>query len=139
MWSANANGRRVPPALGSEPSRIARAAAWTAQDEGERERRQHGEAEHELAGAHTVTDPQALVDRRAGKREHPKPWPVLLPRQQQEPEIEQENVAEQSDRVVGADRGEHGLEEAADQAENRDHLRAVSLGQAGARSGHDGQ
>ena len=125
--------------LGHQPSRIARAAAWAAQNEGEGERRQHGEAEQELAGTHTVADPQGLVDRRAGEREHPQPWPVLLPGQQQESEIEQEKVAEQSDRVVDAARGEDGREEAADQAEDRDHLRAVPSREDGAHRGHRGQ
>ncbi len=104
--------------------------------EQQRERRQDSKPDRQLGGRHACADPEQLVgggEQQAGQRER---WPRPPPRHEQEPGVEQQQIAEQPDRLIGLRGNQERSREAADQGDRRDQARASSHRQRARQHGH---
>ena len=74
--------------------------------------------------------PERLIERGADQRQHRERRPAATARERDQPEIEQQHVAEEADRTLGLGRDQERRGEAADQTEHRDEERGVAPRQA---------
>jgi hypothetical protein len=116
------------------PIVAARARADDAEER--RERAQDDQRDEQLVPARVQPDPERLVEDRARERERHEPGPAAPPREQHEPQVEEEHVCEEADRPVAARLHEERRREAADQADARDRGRVVAPREDAACGGH---
>jgi hypothetical protein len=105
-------------------------------EEGEQQREdaQDDQGDREGRGPHPREDPERLEQERADEPERADERPAALVRHEEERDVEQEDVAEERDRLVAAGREQDRRREAAREAEPRDDLGTVAPGEEGAQA-----
>src|SRR5262249_7020701 len=120
--------------LGGEPLLAVLVGHTARRDRGERGERGDGaQPEGETVGPHPERDPEHLEEERTSEGNRREERPAPLAREIEDADVEQEDVAEEADRAVGAAREKERRREPSDQPEERRDERAVAPREHAAR------